>query len=118
MKGFVVMDLGTRLKNLRIEKGLSQRELADMVGCSHQTIALLERNENNSRIEIVNKLCYIFNVSADYLINGISFNAIDDLSIEEIQLILKYRNLSDYYKFIIEQIIKSTEKIEYRRGGE
>ena len=43
MKGFVVMDLGTRLKNLRIEKGLSQRDLADMVGCSHQTIALLER---------------------------------------------------------------------------
>lgn len=101
------MDVGTRLKNLRIEKGLSQRDLANMVGCSHQTIASYERNENNVRIKIIERVCHIFNISADYLINGISSDCFSDLTIEELQLILKYRELSDYYKSLIRHILDS-----------
>lgn len=44
------MDLGTRLKNLRIQKGLSQRELAKIINCSHQSIAEYEKNSNISNI--------------------------------------------------------------------
>lgn len=103
------MDLGTCLKSLRIQKGLTQRELAEIVGYSHQTIATLERNEGISRIILLKKLCELFNVSSDYLINGIIFNKLDSISTEEMNLIQKYRNLSDYYKSIINHIIETEE---------
>lgn len=99
------MDLGTRLKNLRVERGLSQRDLAALAGCSHQTIATLERNENNDRIITLGKLCQIFNVSPDYLIYGIQFIPNKEITIEEIRMILKYRALSDYYKSMIDHIL-------------
>ena len=106
------MDLGTRLKNLRVEKGLSQRDLATIIGCSHQTIATLERNENNTRIGIIEKLCRIFNVTSDYLIYGVPLNYPEEITIKEIQMILKYRDLSDYYKFLIDHILESGEKFD------
>lgn len=104
------MDVGTRLKNLRLEEGLSQRDLAELAGCSHQAIATLERNENIERIKLIKRLCNIFNISTDYLISGAYFDINNTLSMEEIQLILRYRSLSDYYKSMIDQIVESGEK--------
>lgn len=103
------MDLGSRLKKLRLEKGISQRELAVLVGCSHQAIADCENNRNNGRFEILKKLCSIFNVSADYFINdGFPSNYPEEITSEEVQIILKYRALSDYYKSIFDHILDST----------
>ena len=99
------MDFGTRLKNLRVEKGLSQRDLAALAGCSHQTIATLEKNENNDRIITLGKLCQIFNVSPDYLISGIQFIFPKEITIKEVQMVLKYRALSDYYQSMIDHIL-------------
>lgn len=54
------MNLGTRLKKLRLERGMSQRELATLVGCSHQTIADCEKNRNDGRIQILkNSVSYL-----------------------------------------------------------
>lgn len=102
------MDFGTRLKKLRLERGMSQRELATLVGCSHQTIADCEKNRNDGRIQILKKLCFIFDVSADYFINGISSNYPEEISLKEIQMILKYRSSSDYYKSIVDTILDSS----------
>lgn len=99
------MDLGTRLKHLRIEKGITQLELAKMAECSNQTIALYEQNKNLKRIKTINKLCHIFNVTADYLINGVPFDCSETITVNEMQLILKYRALSAYYKSLIDHIL-------------
>lgn len=106
------MDLGTRLKNLRIKKGLSQRQLAKIVGCSHQSIAVYEQNGNLEKIRILQKICLLFGVSADYLINGVKSNDLYEITNEEIQLILKYRSLSEYYKSIVKNILEKCEEIE------
>ena len=56
------------LKELRVEKGVSQTELAKSCGVSSQCISSLEvgrRNPTGSTIEAIAKY---FNVSADYLL--------------------------------------------------
>ncbi|MFQ7034328.1 MAG: helix-turn-helix domain-containing protein [Candidatus Borkfalkia sp.] len=59
---------GEKLKELRIEKGLSQKELADLVDTSQSAIFYWENNQQEPKISSLKKLCIFFNVSADYLI--------------------------------------------------
>ena len=58
---------GEKLKELRIEKGLSQKELADLVDTSQSAIFYWENNQQEPKISSLKKLCIFFNVSADYL---------------------------------------------------
>jgi transcriptional regulator with XRE-family HTH domain len=48
MESVVYLD-GERLRRLRLERGLSQRELADKAGMSQSTIVLLERRGRSER---------------------------------------------------------------------
>ncbi len=57
-----------RLKLLRIEKKLSQPELAQLVGVSNGMISFWENAINEPTITNLVKLCQIFEVSADYLL--------------------------------------------------
>ena len=59
---------GEKLKELRIEKGLSQKELADLVDTSQSAIFYWENNKQEPKISSLKKLCIFFNVSADDLI--------------------------------------------------
>ncbi len=57
-----------RLKALRIEKKLSQPELAQLIGVSKGMISFWENAINEPTISNLLKLCQIFEVSADYLL--------------------------------------------------
>ncbi len=57
-----------RLKELRIEKGLTQKQLADELQISQAIISLYEKNVRTPTIDVVITLCTFFKVSADYLI--------------------------------------------------
>ncbi len=57
-----------RLKELRIEKGLTQKQLADEVEISQAIISLYEKNVRTPTIDIIIILCNYFKVSSDYLI--------------------------------------------------
>ena len=57
-----------RLKELRIEKGLTQKQLADKVQISQAIISLYEKNVRMPTVDIIIALCKFFKVSADYLI--------------------------------------------------
>lgn len=56
-----------RVRELRLENGWTQEELAEKVGLKKQTINGIE-NKHTTKIEIVVKLASIFNVSVDYLL--------------------------------------------------
>mgnify|MGYP001246076948 CR=1 FL=1 len=60
-----------RLKELRIEKGILQRELADYLKVSRVTITQYETGNRTPDDEIKIKIAKYFNVSLDYLM-GIS----------------------------------------------
>ena len=54
-----------RIKTLRIEKGLSRKELAEAVGVNFQTIGYLERGDYNASLELAFKLAEYFGVPID-----------------------------------------------------
>lgn len=60
------MKLRNNLKALRLMKGdISQQQLADMVGCSRQTIISIESGCKNPSVEIALKISYALNTSMD-----------------------------------------------------
>jgi len=54
-----------RIKTLRIEKGLSRKDLAEAVGVNFQTIGYLERGDYNPSLELAFKLAEYFKVPID-----------------------------------------------------
>ncbi len=57
-----------RIKELRLEKGLSQKELANILGCNQTAVGKYERGYLEPNITILNLLADFFEVSVDYLI--------------------------------------------------
>ena len=49
-----------KLKQIRIEKGLTQKELAKLLNVSPAAYSLWEKGEREPRFEILRKLCNIF----------------------------------------------------------
>ena len=61
-------NLGQTIKTLRIEKGLSQPQLAKAVGVSNGIISIWENNINEPKASYIKQLAIILDVSADYLL--------------------------------------------------
>lgn len=56
-----------KLKVARIEKDLSQEELANMVGVSRQTIGLIEKGKYNPSLNLCISICKALNRTLDDL---------------------------------------------------
>ena len=59
--------MGRIIKDLRIEKGLSQVGLAKMVGVQRSTVSMWESDDRIPNDETKEKLCDLFNIDMDYL---------------------------------------------------
>jgi len=57
-----------RIKELRESKGLNQKQLAQELGVSPNTISQYENGLRAPDIDMIKKLCRFFDVSAGYLI--------------------------------------------------
>lgn len=62
------MEFNEKIKNLRIEKGLKQKEVAKILGVSETCYAGYEQGYREPDFKILKKLVVIFDVSADYLL--------------------------------------------------
>jgi transcriptional regulator with XRE-family HTH domain len=63
----VLIVFGNRLKELRIEKGLTQEELGELVNLTKANISKYESGKLEPNIDTINYLASFFDVSADYL---------------------------------------------------
>lgn len=57
-----------RLKELRIARELSQKDVATQLGVSTRAYSHYEIGDRDPSIELLKTLCDFFDVSADYLI--------------------------------------------------
>lgn len=57
-----------RLKELRITNKLSQEKFAEKLGMKQQQYSRYEVGKNEIPIEHIKKVCIVFNVSADWLL--------------------------------------------------
>lgn len=58
-----------RIKELREDNDLLQKEIAKILNISQNTYLQYESGRRNVPIEIIIALCKFYNVSADYLLN-------------------------------------------------
>ena len=60
--------LSERIRQLRVENGLSQPELAKALNVSNGLISFWENDINEPKATYIVRLCKYFDVSADYLL--------------------------------------------------
>ncbi|MHB9949523.1 XRE family transcriptional regulator [Clostridium botulinum] len=60
-------NLGERLKKLRNEAKLSQKDLAKKLGLSSSTVGMIESGKREGNKETIHKIANFFGVSIDYL---------------------------------------------------
>ena len=60
----IAKTIGQRVRNYRIDKGLSQEKLAELSGCHPTYIGQVERGEKNATLESIEKIASAMNVSA------------------------------------------------------
>ncbi len=66
-------DFSIRLKELRLERKLTQTQLAASIKVSYGIISKWENSQRQPTLENIKALCKFFNVSADYLIGLTDF---------------------------------------------
>ena len=60
--------LGMKLKALRQERGITQKQLADYLELVPASVSAYETSGNYPSADIIIKICRFFSVSADYLL--------------------------------------------------
>lgn len=89
--------IGSFLKELRKEKGITQEELAEMLYVSGRTVSRWETGTNN--ISLLVDIAEIFDVSIPEIINGERKNEIMEKEVKETVL-----NLTDYSEAMNQKI--------------
>ena len=60
--------LSEKLKELRLEKGLSQKEVSTALGLTRNAFTNYENGYREPSLETLKTICQLFDVSADYLL--------------------------------------------------
>lgn len=62
------MDYIDRLTNLRVDRDIKQKEVADILGIKQSAYSKYEKRRTKLQIEDLIKLCEFYNVSADEIL--------------------------------------------------
>lgn len=109
-----------RLKQFRKEKGMTQIELAQLLGVSSGTVAMWETGKRKPQFETLNKLCDLFDRNLSYLVGssdtpapeGRAEDNIDQLEAWAVQedyedVVRKYILLDYFGQRAVESLIRS-----------
>jgi DNA-binding XRE family transcriptional regulator len=67
-----------RITLLRVEQGVSRRELADALGVHYQTIGYLERGEYNPSLHLALRIAAFFRVPVEVVFSITPFPRVDE----------------------------------------
>ena len=86
-----MVNMGDKLKSLRIEKKLTQKQVAERIGLAISAVSSYESGTRYPSYDVLVKLAYIFHVSTDYLLGITKERTIDvtGLKDDEIELVLQ-----------------------------
>lgn len=100
-----------RLKDLRIERGISQDELANVLGCSQSTINNYEKGKHEPDIDMLISMARFFKVSVDYLIGNSEIRT--PLDGDDIQMAHKINRMQEpEIVQLIKVVIDRVEKLK------
>ncbi len=87
--------IGDKVKRLRHEKGLTQKELAKIVGISESTIKMIETNKNNPSLELLPKLANALEVDPAELLKEDKEDKINSFTMELLEKLLREGLIDD-----------------------
>jgi len=93
-----MIDFGEKLRLLRKEKGLTQAELATLIGVKDKVISFYETGDRVPSPKIIKKLAATLHVSADYLLGIEKQPSIDVSGLDESDIAL-VRSLVDTLRY-------------------
>ena len=100
----------TRLRELRLARNMSQREMASRLNISQQAYQKYESDKYEPDISTLTQIADVFGVSIDYLVGHQTLpgDPVHPVSDEEYELIMALRALPPYYSNMAKQLIKYT----------
>lgn len=102
------MGIGKRIKEARERLGMTQNELADLVGVTGSAITNYEKETSHPKEPIMYKLFDALQVDANYLFQDVVNvpKKMNDVTFSEFEHIKKYRDLDDHGKEIVDIILE------------
>ena len=61
------------IKELRKERSMTQKELADVLGISKSTVSLYETGRRTPDLKMIMKICDVFGYSTDYVLGRTTY---------------------------------------------
>ena len=102
------MTTGERIKKLRIEKGLSQSELAKLAGYADKTaICKIENSGDDVSVYIINKMAKALNVDSSKI-----YAWDPDITPEEMALIVDYRIADKQTQEMVQRLLSYAERMK------
>lgn len=85
----MIIDLSTRLKQLRLDKRLRQEQVARLVGVSKGAISAYETDIRQPSYDVLIRLANLYRVSTDYLLGRTDDRSLDisDLTAHEAAIV-------------------------------
>ncbi len=107
------MGIGKRIKEARENLGLTQAELANLVGVTGSAITNYEKETSHPKEAILYKLFEVLKVDANYIFQDVAniSKKTNTITIMELNHIKKYRQLDTHGKYIIDFLLDE----EYKR---
>lgn len=106
------MNLGTRIKSLRLQKSITQEKLAEYLCISAQAVSKWENNITTPDIQLLPKLSAFFGVTIDEL-----FNVADETHIERIENMLQDKRVLSKVEYeYAQQFLKEKLEDNHYRG--
>lgn len=94
-----------RIRDLRLQKGWKQADLAKRINTTQQSVARYETGERGIDADTICQLCEVFGCTADYLL-GRSLLPSAELSEDEAALLLAFRAAEPHIRDGIRALLK------------
>ena len=104
------MTFGDIIKNARKKKGLTQKELAEMINAKHNSISDWEKNKSKPDVDTIELLCGVLGISPSLLFKpNLEDSEIQyaNEGIKQAKLIKKYNLLNEGHQQVVLDLIES-----------
>lgn len=95
------MTVGNNIKKIRLEQNLTQKELADKIGCAEITIRQYESDKRQPSIKQLQKISSALSVPTEYLFDDIRLDMFTEKDLEKIDYLL-LNNTKDIQSLLFE----------------
>jgi transcriptional regulator with XRE-family HTH domain len=101
------MSLGEQIKKARQEKGITQRQLAEMIGAKHTSISGWEHGDHKPDADTIELICGALDVSPGYLLGTADYT----ITGREELLIECFRDSDHHTQEVVKRLLGYYERL-------